>query len=211
MSWMLQHLGTFVNRYLLEDPQVSPLVLWYGFVYGEAMTTQTTTNSDLDSIAASVDALRAWRPIERPHVARLDAWARLNVSMQVGRETAFTPAAVGVKAYRDPEGTVRSPEVVVYGEMTFKDRKDSAARVCLSETWNYCVSSAWDGSSFRPMPDGACKRVTEAVRAAIGPIDWTAVGVEFFAGERNAMVSGKISEAVRVLEAAVNSMRVPQS
>lgn len=133
--------------------------------------------------------------------------------LDLGSTTSFEPRAAAldftvVKDHSVPADVVGYIEINVWGTMRFKDRSDSAAVVNVRRSPNgrethSTRSSAWDGTSHRDLPEGARRRVADAVRALLPEtIDWAGVAVEAQRTEIARQIERHMATARREAEAA---------
>ena len=172
--------------------------------------TETPMAERLDALAELIAQIRPlYTKTPRPTMARLDGWARTGELIDAGRGATFVPSSAGSESYRASNGETYGQTVIIYGTATFRDRTDRAAAVHITERHAWLRSSAWTGSAFVPLPEGASKRIAAAVSEAVGPLDaadFAAVGAEHFVREHESNVSNEIATAHRALESALRKL-----
>jgi hypothetical protein len=113
-----------------------------------------------------------------PATPLLDAYtANMRGDYDLGRDTRFvTRDTISAELVGSHNNVVHTIVLVVYGQFDFRDRTDSGAKVEVRlnrqpdgpTMWARTQSSAWTGSEFKAMPDGASARVADTVAQNMG-------------------------------------------
>lgn len=130
--------------------------------------------------------------------ARTSFEPRHHVSVNIGTAKEWTGEG------DERRDVVSKVEITVHGVMTFKDRSDSAAAVHVTRTssgkvYRHARSTAWDGRTFKEMPEGARKKVSAKIEEMLGDIDWQALSIETQMADRVRSFNGHVSEAANAV------------
>ena len=124
------------------------------------------------------------------------------------RQVTFQVQANG--PYNDREASVKlsNPSILVYGTMTYNDREDKSATVEVTPRHAWTRATAWNGTKWDDLPEGARRRVADAVEAAVKEeIDehrWRIVGDEAYRGKQESSIRGRLADALREAEKALD-------
>lgn len=125
-----------------------------------------------------------------------------------GERFAFSFQVRTRQDFRGGSTIVDDVSIDVYGEMSYRDRSDSGARVSVrhdlvaNATRSWTESSAWTGSKYVTMPDGARNAIAAAVVERLGDVDWSTLANEILVNERANQVRKHVGDAVRALQDA---------
>ena len=135
-------------------------------------------------------------------------------TFDVGRGASFEARQVTFEVqangglYGEKWVKLSNPLVIVYGTMTYMDREDKSASVTVSQRRAWTRANAWNGTKWAELPEGACRRVADAVEAAVKEeIDehrWRIVGDEAYRGKQESSIRGRLGDALREAEKALD-------
>ena len=138
-------------------------------------------------------------------------------TFDVKRGAVYQVRGVGsdVQILKHPDGTtfLQEPNLHVYGEMTVGDRVDNSAAVVVRKHHAWCKGNAWNGTKWADMPEGARRRVAEAVEAEVLRIVpnesyWQMVAYEAWALKQGVAIRSHLQYATRELELAIERLNV---
>ena len=143
-------------------------------------------------------------------------WMLEGRTFDVGRGASFEARQVtfevqaNVGMYGSKEVKLFNPLVIVHGTMTFNDREDKSASVTVTQRRAWTRATAWneDKRKWLEMPEGASRRVADAVEAAVKEeIDehrWRIVGDEAYRVKQESSIRGRLADALREAEKALD-------